>query len=99
MSRNESNDANEFGRIVESFTKLVEGDKDDADVASSFHISTEICQLFDFRRDHWVSLHERSATRSLDEELELYELLDLDATGEADDNLDIDHTLDSILHT
>jgi hAT family C-terminal dimerisation region len=97
-SRNESSDANEFGSIVESFAKLVEGDEDDADVELSFHVSTEICQLFDFRRDHWVSLHERSATRSLDEELELYELLDLDAAGEADDSLEIDHTLDSILH-
>ena len=29
-----------------------------------------------------ISINERSASRSLDEELELYELLDLDVPGE-----------------
>jgi hypothetical protein len=45
-----------------------------------------------------VSLHERSASRSLDEELEFYELLNLDAPGDEDVNLDVDSTLDSVLH-
>ena len=43
-------------------------------------------------------LHKRSASRSLDEELELYELLDMDAPREEDVDLEIDHTLDSVLH-
>jgi hypothetical protein len=47
---------------------------------------------------HGVSLHERSASRSLNEELELNELLYMDVPGEVYVNLEIDHTLDSVLH-
>jgi hypothetical protein len=37
-------------------------------------------------------------SQSLNEELELYELLDMDAAGEDDINIEIDPTLDSLLH-
>jgi hypothetical protein len=49
-------------------------------------ISIEIAKLFNFTNKSWIPSHERSASRSLDEELELYELLDLDAplAGEED---------------
>ena len=94
-----SDDArNDFGRIVESFARLAEGDQDEGDVRMPSHISSPICELFDFKKNHWVSLHERSASRSLDEELEFYELLNLDAPGDEDVNLDVDSTLDSVLH-
>jgi hypothetical protein len=89
---------NDFSHIVESFTRLAEGDEDKGDVQMPSHISIEICKLFDFNKSHWVSMHERSASRSLDEELELYELLDMDAPGEEDVNLEVDNTLDSVLH-
>ena len=39
----------------------------------------------------------QSASCSLDEELELYELLDMDAAGDEDVDLEIDPTLDSVL--
>jgi hypothetical protein len=94
-----SDDArNNFGCIVESFARLAEGDQDEGDVRVPSHISSPICELFDFKKNHWVSLHERSASRSLDEELEFYELLDLGAPGDEDVNLDVDSTLDSVLH-
>jgi hypothetical protein len=54
--------------------------------------------LFDFTKKSWIPLHELTASRSLDEELELYELLDLDAPGEEGINVEIDHTLESVLH-
>jgi hypothetical protein len=44
-------------------------------------------QLFDFTDTHWVERYEKTARPSFDEELELYELLDLDADG--DDNVDV----------
>jgi hypothetical protein len=49
-----------------------------------------IHKLFDFTRKHWVDTFSKSAMRSFDEELELYELLDLDAAGEDDTANDLD---------
>ena len=49
-----------------------------------------IYKLFDFTRKHWVDAFNKSAMRSFDEELELYELLDLDAAGEDDIANDLD---------
>jgi hAT family C-terminal dimerisation region len=89
---------NDFGCIVESFARLAEGDEDEGDVRMPSHILSLICQLFNFKKNHWVSLHEWSASRSLNEELEFYELLNLDAPGDEDVNLDVDSTLDSVLH-
>ena len=43
-------------------------------------------------------MNERSASRSLDEELKLYELLDEDAPGVDDINIEIDPALNSLLH-
>ena len=49
-----------------------------------------IHKLFDFTQKHWVDTFSKSAMRSFDEELELYELLDLDAAGEDDIANDLD---------
>jgi hypothetical protein len=55
-------------------------------------------ELFDFGQSHWVELYAKSPRRSFDEELELYELLDIDAQGEADVDLDVDDSTGAILH-
>jgi hypothetical protein len=83
---------NDFEWIVESFARLAEGAKDKCDVRMPSHISNPISELFNFKKNHWVSLHEQSASCSLDEELEFYELLNLDARDE-DVNLDVDITI------
>jgi hypothetical protein len=87
----------EFNQITELFARQTRADEDDGDGQMPSVISIEIAKLFNFMNKSWIPSHERSASRSLDEELELYELLDLDAPGE-DINIEIDHTLDSILH-
>jgi hypothetical protein len=88
---------NDFTSIVERFAKLADADEDeDAHMFSCIPWQVSISELFDFNKGHWVSTHERSASRSLNEELELYELLDLDAPGEEDVDLEIDPTLDSV---
>jgi hypothetical protein len=89
---------NDFRCIVESFPRLAEGDQDEDNVWMPSHISSPISELFDFKKNHWVSLHEQSASRSLDKEPEFYELLDMDAPGDEDVNLDINSSLDSVLH-
>ena len=40
-----------------------------------------ISQRFDFENDYWTKVFEQSLPRTFDRELELYELLDLDAEG------------------
>ena len=55
-------------------------------------LSIPIRDLFDFTQSYWVEVYDKLAMRGLQDELELYELLDLDADGdtvenEADDTL------------
>lgn len=97
-SRDDSDVVNEFNRITGSFARQLGGDDDDGEGQMPSEITIEIAKLFDFTKKFWIPSHERTASRSLDEELELYELLDLDAPGEEDINIAIDHTLDSVLH-
>ena len=42
-------------------------------------------------------MHSRSSIRSFDEELELYEMLDMDAEGEEDVGVDVDDDMGDLL--
>ena len=53
--------------------------------------------LFDFSRDYWITHHQRTGRRSLDEELEVYNLLDADLPGEEGAEVAIDDTTADIL--
>jgi len=97
QSQDNDNLANEFNLLTSSFSRQASGDADDADGITSI-ISIKIADLFNFTNRAWIPMHERSASRSLDEELELYELLDVDAPGDDDINVEIDPALDSLLH-
>ena len=55
-------------------------------------LSIPIRDLFDFTQSYWVEAYDKLAMQGLQDKLELYELLDLDADGdtvenEADDTL------------
>ena len=64
-------------------SQLVDEDKIAcAPVRESTIGQTPIQSLFDFSCSHWVEVYSRSLIHSFDEELQLYELLDLDAEGE-----------------
>ncbi|KAH9015498.1 hypothetical protein EDB84DRAFT_1567672 [Lactarius hengduanensis] len=89
-------DTNEFNRITDSFGRQSDYDNDDGNGEMPSTISMTIVDLFDHTEKNWISLHERSASRSLNEELELYELLNLDPTGAEGVDVEIDHALDSI---
>jgi len=54
-----------------------------------------VSDLFNFDSTEWVNRYSHFANLSFDEELELYELLELDADGENDP--DIDGTTQEIL--
>ncbi|KAH9029946.1 ribonuclease H-like domain-containing protein [Lactarius pseudohatsudake] len=49
-------------------------------------LSIPIRNLFDFTQSYWVEAYEKLAMRGLQDELELYELLDLDAEGDTVEN-------------
>ncbi|KAI5898769.1 uncharacterized protein SCHCODRAFT_02613114 [Schizophyllum commune H4-8] len=88
--------------MVEAFQQAGRNDEDDAfeDLPwQSDSAVTSICDLFDFTKKGWTTLLENDAKRSLDEELELHNLLDLDAAGEEDeeDVFDVDETVEDVL--
>ncbi|KAI9457355.1 ribonuclease H-like domain-containing protein [Lactarius psammicola] len=59
--------------------------------ANNINYSTEkrmIVDRFDFSSDTWTAFFQRSAMGSLEDEMELYDLLDLDAEGDLDYDLD-----------
>ena len=99
QSQTSGDATNEFNNITELFARQTGEDDNDGDGRMPSTISIEISKLFNFTNKSWIPSHERSASRSLEEELEFYELLDLDAPGDSEDiNVEIDHTLDSVLH-
>ena len=53
--------------------------------------------LFNFSRDDWLSHHQRSGKHSLSNEMEIYELLDIDFPGEEGAEVLIDDTTGDIL--
>jgi hypothetical protein len=59
--------------------------------------TVKLVELFNFTEPYWISQYERAAQRTFDEELELYELLDLDAEGEEQANIDVDDSTGEIL--
>lgn len=56
-----------------------------------------IKELFDFSCPHWAERYVKQPMRSFDEELALYELLDMNADGEADVDVDVDDMTGDIL--
>ncbi|KAG5634734.1 hypothetical protein H0H81_000957, partial [Sphagnurus paluster] len=74
------------------------GDEDHSiNFTSPKNISISLKNLFDFNSTHWVEAQQRSAIGSLEEEFEVYDLLDLDAEGEQE--LDLDPDLDDIVES
>jgi hypothetical protein len=56
--------------------------------ASQLRIKFE--DLFNFEDTWWIRTQEQIGMRGLDEELEVYELLDMDTAGEDDVDIDVD---------
>ena len=55
----------------------------------------KLTELFDFDNTHWAAAVRSAQEDSFEKELEFYKLLDLDAEGE--DNLDVDNTTEQVL--
>jgi len=89
----QSNDC--FRDMAARHALSAEEDKTDCEpvaAASVIGRSVRLVELFNFTDSHWVQVYEQAAQQSFDEELELYELLDLDAKGKEEANVDIDNS-------
>jgi len=80
-------DKNLLTSIAEALGQHSELDdvEDPATTFTLFFEQIQLQQLFNFKDDTWTKLMERIGMRSLDDELKFYELVELDAEGEADD--------------
>ncbi|KAG2072841.1 hypothetical protein BDR04DRAFT_1096046 [Suillus decipiens] len=83
-TRNEDEDDHSLGSIA---SVLAQCSFDDEDTTGSESLPNDIPlqQLFNFADESWVRLTEGFRMRSIDDELEFYELIDMDAEGEDDD--------------
>lgn len=74
-----------FREMVEDFNSLAADDTDlSTDTSTYVQAPRSICDLFDFRSDHWVKEYHKKRSQSLGEELNFYESLsnhDIDAAG------------------
>jgi len=75
--------------ISQHILQLHEDDQDNEPISVSNHwIRKKITELFDFNSTDWSSRYGHFADMTFEEELELYELLELDADGEVDPDFD-----------
>ncbi|KAI6038753.1 hypothetical protein EDC04DRAFT_2603676 [Pisolithus marmoratus] len=90
----ESEDPESFNAIVNTLGQWSHiDDENDVDFTSPFE-KEALSSFFNFQDKSWVEMTERISLRSLDEELELYELIELDAEGE-DDEQEFDSMMSS----
>jgi hypothetical protein len=76
--------------MIEDFNSLAAEDTDlDLNQGKYIWDKRGICELFDFSSKHWETEHRNKGLRSLEEELEFYNLLsghDIDAAGVEESN-------------
>lgn len=105
MNRDGDDGNREPGDFEELISQhILQGDEDNQDNETvSLTLdwqNRKISELFDFNNSLWSSRYANFASMSFDEELELYDLLELDAEGEEDRecaDIDLDGTTQDIL--
>ena len=88
-----------FSDAVAQHTWLLDKDNKDSELAviSEDWTKIPISELFDFTTDSWSSCYACFASLTFEEELELYNLLELDAEGDKDLDVGFDDTTQDIL--
>ena len=85
-----------FTNIVNRLIQRVEEDEDEDEVSPG-EIHVKIANLFNYTNRHWTRVVEKVAFRGLGEELELYELVELDADGELEPSDGVDGMTEATL--
>jgi hypothetical protein len=81
--------------ITDRLISMSNDDEDNEHVPSTLLLT--LANLFDFSVDYWVKASEATGNRGLQDELDLYELIDLDASGELDTDVDVDGMAEAVL--
>lgn len=79
-----SDDDHSLGHIASVLAQRSLEDKDTIDMGFGFN-DIPLQQLFNFEDESWVKMTEAFRMRSIDDEFEFYELVDMDAEGEDDE--------------
>ena len=90
---NEARDESSAEPTITDIIGQLISNSDDAELDEEFLPLIEklkIKELFEFSNDHWLNVMKNVAMRGLQEELELYELVDLDAEGVPNDDPELD---------
>jgi hypothetical protein len=97
-SGSEPRDESTFSEIIAQHTRLLDEDNEDNEpVVSENWTNIPISRLFNFTNDSWSSRYGRFAALTFEEELELYDLLEMDAEGDDDPEVRFDETTQDIL--
>lgn len=83
--------------IVESLLKLVNEEENIESHLSCTASQIKLSELFDFTVEYWMETAELTGSRGLQDELEFYELLDMDGSGEQDTDIMVDGMSEAIL--
>ncbi|KAI0918170.1 hypothetical protein AcV5_002936 [Taiwanofungus camphoratus] len=87
----------ELEGIVEGFIQMSDEDVDMDEIQFPSCLKIPLKKLFDFKCSEWVDSIQQFMEHGLQEELELYELLDFDAGGEEDKQMDLDAGAQAVL--
>ena len=97
-----SHDESAFSTIIAQHTRLLDEDNEDNEpvIVSEDWTKISITQLFNFTSNSWSSRYARYArfaALTFEEELELYDLLEMDGEGDEDPDAGFDDTTQDIL--
>lgn len=94
-----SHDESAFSTIIAQHTRLLDEDNEDNEpvIVSEDWTKISITQLFNFTSNSWSSRYARFAALTFEEELELYDLLEMDGEGDEDPDAGFDDTTQDIL--
>ncbi|KAF8498475.1 ribonuclease H-like domain-containing protein [Russula emetica] len=83
--------------IVQSLLNLINAENDKESRPSPTASRIKLAELFDFTVGYWSKTAESTGSRGLQDELEFYELLDMDASGELDTDVAVDGMSEAVL--
>jgi len=83
--------------IVQSLLNLIDAEDNIESHPSPTALPIKLSELFDFTVGFWAKTAESTGSRGLQDELEFYELLDMDASGELDTDVAVDGMSEAVL--
>ena len=83
--------------IVDGLLKLINDEENTELHSTSTASPVQLSELFDFTVEYWMKTAESTGACGLQDELEFYELLDMDGLGELDTDIVVDGMSEAVL--